>query len=57
VNAAARAVVCLLIIGGADALTLTPAAFSARYRTPRRVIEALVIATVSAVALITVVTP
>jgi hypothetical protein len=52
VNAAARALLCLLIIAGADAAALAPAAFNARYRTPRRIVEALVIATAIAVVLI-----
>jgi hypothetical protein len=52
VTAAAHAVLCLLIIAGADCLTLAPAAFNARYRTPRRVAEALIIAAVVSVALI-----
>jgi hypothetical protein len=54
VNAFTRALLCLAIIAAADALTLAPAAFSARYRTPRRIVEALAIAGVLAVATLAV---
>ena len=50
-----RALLCLLIVAGADALAFAPAVFDARLRTPRRIAEALVIADGLAVALITAV--
>ena len=52
---AGRVLLCLLIIAGADALTLAPAMFSARHRTPRRIAEALAMSAVLSVVLIGVV--
>jgi hypothetical protein len=54
-NAFARALLCLVIIAGADVMALAPAAFNARYRTPRRIAEALVIATAVSVVLVSLV--
>jgi hypothetical protein len=55
VNAFTRALLFLAITAAADALTLAPAAFNARYRTPRRIAEALLIAAVVGAATATVV--
>jgi hypothetical protein len=55
VNAFTRALLFLAITACADGLTLAPAAFSARYRTPRRITEALVIAAVVGAATASVV--
>jgi hypothetical protein len=54
-NAFTRALLFLAITACADALTLAPAAFNARYRTPRRIAEALLIAAVVGAATATVV--
>ena len=43
-----RAAVILAVVACSDALAFTPAVFSARYRTPRRLATSLVIADVIA---------
>jgi hypothetical protein len=44
VSIAVRAAVTLAIVACADGLAFAPAVFRARYRTPRHILQALVIA-------------
>jgi hypothetical protein len=50
VSIAVRAAVTLAVVACADGLAFAPALFSARYRTPRHIAQALAIAGVLTVA-------